>query len=167
MDKKPANDPDSSMSEYKSTQIHIDTQYIKNVTFDSPGAPEIFVHSHQNPQVSVNVDIKAHELEGTRYEVELYLNARAVHHAVAAPGQKPKDEIAFEIDLIYAGVFSVEAGEDAHLSRQLLVECPRLLFPFARRIIADISRDAGFPRLLMQPIDFAEMYERAAAAQKN
>ncbi len=155
MAKKPPQPPanDEALSEYAPTPIIVETQFVKDLSFENPNAPAIFAKSSQPPQISVNVDVKAHTMKDSRYEVELFLRAKALHG----------EDVAFFIDLIYSGIFKIK-GDDSEmkLSPILLVECPRLLFPFARRIIADVSRDAGFPRLLMQPIDFAEMYRRAA-----
>ncbi|MHA1539559.1 MAG: protein-export chaperone SecB [Alphaproteobacteria bacterium] len=151
----PAND--ESMSDFSKSSLFVETQFIKDLSFENPNAPEIFALSQTPPKVSVNVDVKADNIEENRYEVEILLRAKAEHG----------DKVAFFIDLIYAGVFRVEGVAKNQLPPVLLVECPRLLFPFARRIIADVSRDGGFPRLLMQPIDFAEMYARAAAVKNE
>ncbi len=129
--------------------IIINAQYIKDLSFEAPGAPMIFGKLQEEaPDMSVNVNVAANPMQGNTFETVLEINAEC----------KIKDEVAFILELEYAGVFTVNVPEE-HLQPVLLVECPRLLFPFARNILADVSRDGGFPPLMLGPLDFASMFQ--------
>jgi preprotein translocase subunit SecB len=129
-------------------QIGIETQYIKDLSFENPvgpSAPEIIA---QSPEVSVEVTTSARTLEGGKYEVALVIRGEA----------KTQETTVFIVELTYAGVLTVsEVPEDA-IGPILLIEGARLLFPFARNIVADVSRDGGFPPLFINPIDFVQLY---------
>jgi preprotein translocase subunit SecB len=118
--------------------------------------------SQQRPAINVRVDVRAEGMGDDRYEVVLHLNIDA----------KVGEEPVFVMELCYAGVFHLMNIPKESLQPLLLVECPRLLFPFGRRIVADATRDGGFPPLMIDPIDFVALYRRrqqeaqaAAAAQ--
>jgi preprotein translocase subunit SecB len=129
-------------------QIGVETQYIKDLSFENPvgpGAAEIIA---QSPEVSVEVTTSARALEGGKYEVALVIRGEA----------KTPETTLFIVELTYAGVLTVsEVPEDA-IAPILLIEGARLLFPFARNIVADVSRDGGFPPLFINPIDFVQLY---------
>jgi preprotein translocase subunit SecB len=129
-------------------QIQVNAQYVKDLSFENPNAPQSLISSAEAPQIEVTVDVGARGLGESRYEVELRVTAHAARGA----------ERAFVVEVVYAGVFTLlNVTEDA-LQPICLIECPRILFPFARRIIADCTRDGGFPPLLLEPIDFAALY---------
>lgn len=129
--------------------IIINAQYTKDLSFEAPGAPMIFAKMQdQAPEMSVNVNVLANPLQDNMFETVLEIQAEC----------KIKDEVAFILELEYAGVFTVNVPEE-HIQPVLLVECPRLLFPFARNILADVSRDGGFPPLMLGPLDFAAMFQ--------
>ncbi len=130
--------------------ITIGAQYIKDLSFEAPSTPAIFSKLQGSaPDIQINVDVRANHLQENTYEVILYINAEC----------KAGDTNAFILELSYAGLFGINADE-AGLKPLLLIECPRLLFPFARNIIADVSRDGGFPPLMLSPLDFVDMYQR-------
>jgi len=138
--------------------IQVNAQYIKDLSFEVPGAPNVFVElAGSQPELSVRVDLNALPMGGNAFEVSLQLAIEA----------KTQDKVAFIVELTYAGLFSLAVPEE-HLQPVLLIEAPRLLFPFARAIIADITAGGGLPPLMMQPIDFAALYrarmEQAAQA---
>ena len=140
--------------------FQINAQYIKDLSFEAPGAPGIFaaLAGHQ-PEVTVQVNLDAQPLGNHLHEVTLRLALEA----------KLQDKTAFILDLTYGGVFTVQMPEE-HIQPVLMIECPRLLFPFARNIVADTVRDGGFPPILLQPIDFVSLFrsrvEAMAADQK-
>jgi preprotein translocase subunit SecB len=141
--------------------FQVNAQYIKDLSFEAPGAPQIFAALQgTQPEVAVQINLDAQPLGSHLYEISLELKVDA----------KVKDKTAFILELKYCGIFTVEVPEE-HLQPMLLIECPRLLFPFARTIIADAVRDGGFPPILLQPIDFVAMYrsrlEQLAAQQKG
>ena len=128
--------------------LQVNAQYIKDLSFEVPGAPTIFSElTAASPEISVRVDLNAEPLRDGVFEVVLKLAVEA----------KTKDKTAFIVDLTYGGVFSLNVPQE-HVQPVLLVECPRLLFPFARNIIADVTRDGGFPPMMLQPIDFVTLY---------
>jgi preprotein translocase subunit SecB len=139
-------------------QIHfeINGQYIKDLSFESPNAPDCFINPTQ-PKMDVQVDVQARGVGNDVYEVALRVQSRATRELQAV----------FVIDLTYAGIFTLKNIQQNQIQPMLLVECPRLLFPFVRNIIADVTRDGGFPPLLLQPIDFVGLYRRQVSAQEQ
>jgi preprotein translocase subunit SecB len=133
-------------------RLMIQTQYIKDLSFENPRAPATLDQSQnqQRPAIAVRVDVRAQPLPDTRYEVAVQLNVDA----------KAGDDAVFVLELTYAGVFQLLNIPKDSLQPLLLVECPRLLFPFARRIVADATRDGGFPPLMIDPIDFVALYRQ-------
>jgi preprotein translocase subunit SecB len=133
-------------------RLMIQTQYIKDLSFENPKAPASLDQSQaqQRPAIAVRVDVKAQPVQDTRYEVAIQLNIDA----------KAGDEAVFVLELTYAGIFQLLNIPKDSLQPLLLVECPRLLFPFARRIVADATRDGGFPPLMIDPIDFVALYRQ-------
>jgi preprotein translocase subunit SecB len=141
-----ANPPEQA----ETPRLMIQTQFIKDLSFENPRAPLSLEHSQQRPEISVRVDVRVETMQDNRYEVILNLNVDA----------KVGDEAVFVMELSYAGVFMLVNIPKESLQPLLLVECPRLLFPFARRIVADATRDGGFPPLMIDPIDFVALYRR-------
>ena len=131
-------------------RLMIQTQYTKDLSFENPRAPLSLDQSQQRPEIAVRVDVRAQPIQDTRFEVVIQLNIDA----------KAGDEAVFVLELSYAGVFQLLNIPKDSLQPLLLVECPRLLFPFARRIVADATRDGGFPPLMIDPIDFVALYRR-------
>ena len=130
-------------------QLGIQTQYVKDLSFENPSALERPPEAERSPQITVNVQVEARRLNEQTFEVVLQITAQASHE------EKP----VFLVELSYAGVFNFIGIPDNAMEPALLIECPRLLFPFARRIVADVTRDGGFPgRCLLAPIDFLALY---------
>lgn len=137
--------------------IRILAQYIRDLSFESPHAPESLRAGIQ-PQVDLGVELNARGRPDGFYEVELKLTARAMRES----------EPVFHIELVYAGLFQVIGVSETDMEPVLMIECPRFLFPFARRIIADLTAEGGFPPFMLEPIDFASIYaSRRAAANAN
>jgi preprotein translocase subunit SecB len=128
--------------------IRILAQYVKDLSFENPRAPESLRGGGQAPQIELQVELAAQAREGGLFEIELKLTA----------GARRDGEVVFQIELVQAGVFQVVNVEAEDLEQVLLIECPRYLFPFARRIVADLTAEGGFPPLLLEPIDFAAIY---------
>jgi preprotein translocase subunit SecB len=131
-------------------RMTIVSQYVKDLSFENPRAPQSLQPNQARPEVQIRVDVRAQPIEAERYEVSLQLHVDA----------KAGDETAFMVELTYGGVFGLLNIPQDSLQALLLIECPRLLFPFARRIVADATRDGGFPPLLIDPIDFVTLYRR-------
>ena len=138
-------------------QLGIRTQYVKDLSFENPSAPNRPPEAERSPDITVNVQVEVRRLNETTFEVILQVTASAHYEG------KP----VFLVELTYAGVFALIGIPQEAMEPALLVECPRLLFPFARRIVADVTRDGGFPPLLLAPIDFLALYRdgQAKAAQ--
>ena len=128
--------------------IVVNAQYVKDLSFEVPGAPAVFAELAQSqPDLQVKVDLNAVPMGGNVFEVSLQLGVEA----------KTTEKTAFIVELTYAGLFSLNVPEE-HVQPILLIEAPRLLFPFARALIADVTGNGGLPPLMMQPIDFAALY---------
>ncbi|WP_135081298.1 protein-export chaperone SecB [Terasakiella sp. SH-1] len=135
-------------------------QYIKDLSFEVPNSPGIYARMMQEqPDVSVNVDVDAAKLTENQFEVIVKIRADC----------KLQEDVAFICELAYGGIFELNVPQE-HLEPMLLIECPRMLFPFARNIIANTTRDGSFPPMMLNPVDFAGMYrarmEQLAAEQE-
>ena len=130
-------------------QVQVVGQYIKDLSFENPSAP---ANLTGRPQIELGVDLQARQLEQEHYEVELKLR-------VSAP---PDNKPAFLLELVYAGLFHLRNIPDEVRSQVLLIDGPQILFPFARRIVADVVRDGGMPPLMIEPIDFAALFRAKA-----
>lgn len=134
----------------------VKAQYVKDLSFEIPHAPDIFRRLTQSPAVTVNIDVNARPLTGTNdYEVVLTINAKA----------EREDETIFVIELSYAAVFEALNIPQETLQAALLIEAPRLTFPFARAIVADLTRESSLPPLMIQPIDFVQLYQQKLGAK--
>ncbi len=135
-------------------RMHIvaNAQYVKDISFESPKVPAIFLKADIKPKIDLAVDIRAQKVAKDKeiYEVSLHLNAKA----------NMDGEALFLVELTYSGLFTIAHLAQEHLEPALFIYCPSLLFPFARRIVADITRDGGFPPLLIEPVDFAGLYQK-------
>lgn len=137
-----------------SLPIQIHAQYVKDLSFENPRAPMSLQPQPEAPRIEVNVDVQAAKVaDDNVYEVVLKVTASG----------KSGDAQLFLAELTYGGLFSLQGVPEDSLHPVLLIECPRILFPFARSIIADMTRDGGFPPLLIQPVDFAGMYRNSAS----
>ncbi|MBI1237043.1 MAG: protein-export chaperone SecB [Alphaproteobacteria bacterium] len=123
-------------------------QYIKDLSFENPHAPQSLMAAGVKPAIEVNVDLKAQKLQDNVYEMTLHLAARA----------NAEGNTLFLAELAYAGIFQIANIPAERLEQVILVDCPFVLFPFARRVIADVTRDGGFPPLMLDPIDFQALY---------
>jgi preprotein translocase subunit SecB len=139
-------------------EMTINAQYVKDLSFESPRAPHSLLQQQQQPEVALSIDVKAQTLAPSLYEVVLTINAEA----------KAANERVFIVELVYGAVTTLTNVPQEEVPRALLVEAPHLLFPFARAIVADATREGGFMPLLLRPIDFAELLrqqQRNAPAQ--
>ena len=123
--------------------IRILAQFVKDLSFENPRAPESLRAGGPPPQIELAVELNAQARDGGIFEIELKLTA----------GARRDSEVVFQIELVYAGLFQIVGVESDDLEQVLLIECPRYLFPFARRLIADLSAEGGFPPLMLEPID--------------
>ena len=134
-------------------QLNVLAQYTKDLSFENPNAPQSLGPQEQAPAINIQVNVNAKPLAEGEYEVELVLEGSAA----------AKDSVLFKFELNYAGVFRLRNIPEAELHAVIMIECPRLLFPFARQIIADSVRNGGFPPLFIDPIDFVALYRQRIA----
>ena len=138
-------------------QLIFNAQYIKDLSFENPRAPQSLMQQSGPPAVEINVDVKAQSLGPETFEVVLSVNASA----------KVQADPLFLIELTYGAIVTVRNTPQEVLPILVLVETPRLIFPFARNIIAEATRDGGFPPLMINPIDFAELMRRNQAQSQQ
>jgi len=135
--------------------VRVLAQYIRDLSFENPLAPDSLRGTVQ-PQIELGVELNAKGRPDGFYDVEMKLSARAMRDS----------EVVFHIELLYGGLFQIVGVPEPDLEPVLMIECPRFLFPFARRIIADLTGEGGFPPFMLEPLDFAGIYaSRRAAAQ--
>ncbi|EKF19018.1 protein-export chaperone SecB [Nitratireductor pacificus] len=136
--------------------LNVLTQYVKDLSFESPGAPQSLRGRSEAPAININVNVNANPLGENDYDVVLTLNAKA----------EADKAVLFNVELVYGGVFRIAGFPQEHMLPVLFIECPRLLFPFARQVIADATRGGGFPPLMIDPIDFARMFQQRVAEEQ-
>lgn len=135
-------------------RIHVVTQYVKDLSFENPGALN---SPTARPQIDLGVDLQARQLDPNLFEVEMKLRVAAT----------VEDKPSFLLELVYAGLFQLQNIPDDVRQQILLIEAPHILFPFARRIVADVVRDGGMPPLMVEPIDFAALYRAKTAEMQQ
>ncbi len=151
------NDNGSAAAEAQAPSINILAQYIKDLSFENPGAPRSLQSRDKTPAINITVNVNANPMTETDFDVVLTLSASA----------KEDEKVVFHSELSYGGVFRVVGFPQEHMLPVLFIECPRLLFPFARQIIADATRNGGFPPLMIDPIDFAQMFSQRMAEEQS
>lgn len=134
-------------------QLEALAQYVKDLSFENPNAPRSLGPQETAPNISIQVNVNAKPLAEGEYEIELVLEGKA--------GEG--EGLLFNFELNFAGVFRLANIPQNHVHEVLMIECPRLMFPFARAILANAVRDGGFPPFLLQPIDFAQLYQARMA----
>lgn len=135
-------------------QAGIISQYVKDMSFENPNAPAVY-QWQGNPRIDVQFNIGTAQLNDEIYEVTLQIDVTAT-----------AEQTAFKCELLYAGLFGLRNIAEEQLQPFLLAEAPRVLFPFARQIVAQAVQNGGFPPLLLDPIDFGQLYMQQAAQQE-
>ena len=138
-------------------QLNVLAQYTKDLSFENPNAPASLAPQQQQPAINIQINVNANNVGQDDYEVALSVEGKAENAG----------KVMFSFELVYAGVFRILNVPKENLHPLIMIECPRLLFPFAREIIATAVRDGGFPPLMLDPVDFVGLYrqnmERQAA----
>jgi preprotein translocase subunit SecB len=137
-------------------QVGLIAQYVKDLSFENPNAPAVFQWQGQ-PRIDVQFNIGSTQVGEDVHEVVLKIEVSAV----------AADKTAFHVELAYGGLFGLRNIPEDQIQPFLLAEAPRLLFPFARRVVADAVRDGNFPPLMLEPIDFGALYLQQAEAQQQ
>jgi len=154
-DEDPINRGNGSGEPGDAPQVATIAQYIKDLSVESPSAPQAFQWQVQ-PQLEVQFNIAVEKIGDDVHEVVLKIEAAA----------RSEQGVHFLVDLSFAGLFGLRNLPEETIPPFLLIEAPRLLFPFARQIIADATMNTGFPPLLLDPIDFASAYMAQLQAQE-
>jgi preprotein translocase subunit SecB len=145
-----ANGNGATNGEGIAPRFQVVAQYVRDLSFENPGAPGPVPG---RPQIDFGVDLQARRTESGQFEVELKLRVSA----------KAEEKPIFLLELVYAGLFALHNIPEEAVERVLLIDGPTLLFPFARRIVADAIRDGGMPPLMIEPIEFASLYQAKQA----
>ncbi len=140
-------------AEAKPPQLNVLAQYVKDFSFENPNAPRSLTPSQQQPAINIQINVNAKPVAETDIEVELKLEGKA----------ESAGTLLFSFDLVYAGMFRIQNVPQENMHPLMMIECPRLLFPFAREVIATTVRNGGFPPLLIDPIDFVTLYRQRLA----
>jgi preprotein translocase subunit SecB len=130
-------------------QLNVLAQYIKDFSFENPNAPRSLT-PNQQPTVSLQINVNAKPLAPTDFEVELKLEGKT----------EAGGSVMFSFDLAFAGLFRIVNVPQESLNPLIMIECPRLLFPFAREVVASVVRAGGFPQFLIEPVDFVSLYRQ-------
>jgi preprotein translocase subunit SecB len=151
----PPTDPAAAATD-KPPQLNVLAQYTKDFSFENPNAPHALMSLQQQPAINMQINVRAKPLKDSDYEVELSLEGKA----------ELTTGLLFQFDLTYAGVFRIQNVPQESLHPLMMIECPRLLFPFAREIIASAVLNGGYPPLRIDPVDFVGLYRQQLARMK-
>jgi preprotein translocase subunit SecB len=138
-------------------QVGVLAQYVKDFSFENPHAPRSLAPSGQQPGINIQINVDATPMTETDFEVTLRLEGKAESQGM----------MLYSFELVFSGVFRIVNVPADSIQPFVMIECPRLLFPFAREIISTAVRNGGFPPLLLNPIDFVELYRQRLAASQN
>lgn len=133
-------------------QVRVLSQYVKDISFENPNAPKSFEGAGGPPNISIQVNVNARQIGEMQFEVTMILEG----------GAAAKNDKIFQFELNYAGIFQLENIPEEDVHPVVMIECPRLLFPFARQLVANAVQSGGFPPLYVDPIDFAALYRQRA-----
>lgn len=152
------------MTEQKAQQelpvFRMQKMYIKDLSFENPNAPQIFLPQGQEPKVDFNLRLGNKKADDDHYEVSISITAKVMD-------QKADDTVMFILELEHAAIFLLKNIPAEHIPRVLAVDCPLMLFPFTRQVASHISVDGGFMPFLMEPINFVALYEKAQQQKKD
>jgi preprotein translocase subunit SecB len=150
----PGQAPDAGAGQEALPQLNVIAQYVKDLSFENPNAPRVLM-AGQQPQINIQINVEARPLEGEDIEVVLKLDGKA----------ELNGQVMFNFELAFGGVFRIRNVPQDSLNAVVMIECPRLLFPFAREIVASTVRHGGFPPLLLDPVDFVGLYRQRMSQQ--
>src|SRR5262249_31339635 len=149
----PAQSASAQQGQAQQAQLSVLGQYIKDFSFENPNAPRSLAPTQTQPAINIQINVAVQQLAETDYEISLKLEGKA----------ESAGTLLFAFGLTFAGVFRVQNVPQQTLQPLIMIECPRLLFPFAREIVATSVRNGGFPPLLLDPVDFVALYQQRAA----
>ncbi len=134
--------------------------YIKDFSFESPGAPQVFLVKNQNPHVDFNLQLKNNKIDEDHWEVSIALTAKILD-------KNNEEAVMFIVEIEHAAVFMLKNIPEEHHARVLAVDCPLMLFPFTRQVVSQVAVDGGFMPFLMEPINFVALYDNAQRTEKD
>ena len=132
--------------------------FIKDLSFENPNAPQIFLARNQEPKVDFNLQVNSKKIDEDHWEVSLAITSKMLD-------KNADDQMMFIVEIEHAGIFMMKNIPAEHVQRVLAIDCPLMLFPFTRQIISQASVDGGFMPFLMEPINFIALYENAQQQQ--
>jgi len=150
------NDNKSKNGNGEKRELLVHTQYVKDLSFENPNAPKVLLDPAGQPDVEITVNVGAKLIGENQYEVTLNLSAKANN----------KETVLFLVDITYAGIMTPKGVSEEEVNPLIMIEGPRLLFPFARAIVSEATRDGGFLPLNIQPVDFVSVYQHNIQRQK-
>ena len=152
------------MTEQNSNQdlpvFRMQKMYIKDLSFESPHTPKIFLARNQEPKVDFNLQLKSHKNDDDHFEVSIIITAKVLD-------KNTDDSMMFVVEIEHAAVFLMKNIPAEHVERVLAVDCPLMLFPFTRQVVSNVSVEGGFMPFLMEPINFVALYENAQRQNQN
>ena len=134
--------------------------YIKDLSFENPNAPQIFLARNQEPKVDFNLQLNSRKIDDEHWEVSLAITAKVMD-------KNADDTVMFIVEIDHAGIFMMKNIPEEHFAKVLAVDCPLMLFPFTRQVVSQVSVDGGFLPFLMEPINFIALYENAQKQNKE
>ena len=134
-------------------KLNVLAQYTKDFSFKNPNAPKSLGQPTQQPAINIQINVNPNRLSNTDFEVELKFEGKA----------EVAGTVVFNFELVYAGVFRLQNIPQEQIGPIVMIECPRLLFPFARQIVAGAVVRGGFPPLMLDPVDFVSLYRQKVA----
>ena len=152
------NGGDQPQVQQNAPQLNVLAQYIKDFSFENPNAPRSLAPAQNPPGIQIQINVAVGQLAATDYEVSLKLEGKA---------DSAEATLLFAFDLTYAGLFRIQNVPQEQIHPVVMIECPRLLFPFAREIIASSVRAGGFPPLMLDPVDFVALYQQRMAQMQQ
>ena len=145
---------DEQLNQEDMPVFRMQKMYLKDLSFESPNAPDIFLAQGQEPKVDFNLQLSNKKMDDDHYEVTISITAKILD-------QKADDTVMFVVEIEHAAVFLLKNIPVEHMQRVMAVDCPLMLFPFTRQIASQVSVDGGFMPFLMEPINFVALYENA------
>jgi preprotein translocase subunit SecB len=130
--------------------LNVLAQFIRDFSFENPNAPQSLMPMEEQPAINIQINVNAKPMNDTDFDVSLKIEGEA----------RTKEILLFKFELDYGGIFKIQNVPSEHMHPIVLIECPRLLFPFARQIVAEATRQGGFPPLYLDPVDFAALYQQ-------
>lgn len=140
--------------------FRLQKMYIKDLSFESPNSPQIFLSRNQEPKVDFNLQVNSKKMDDDHWEVVISITTKVMD-------KNANDTMMFIVEVEHAGVFLLKNIPAEHVQRVLAVDCPLMLFPYTRQIVSQVSVDGGFMPFLMEPINFIALYENALHQQND